>query len=483
MNRITTLRTIYSTLFLLVTIAAHSQSPVKTFEKTFGGTGYDEGHFISATDNGGYIITGLSESFDDTLGSTYLIETDSLGEMNWFTTKGGNDLDGGNSVIQTTDGGYFVTNHTESFGAGDCDAYIFKTDNAGNELWSTTYGDIYDDIGHQGIQTTDGGFAITGVSVTDLNPLGNALLGRYNSGGELTWINFYGDSGVDITERLLETQDGGFILAGMTSAPASGPEDILVVKTDNSGNLEWSKNFGGDSYEEAYGLAATADGGFVVSGFTSSFGAGAADAWLLKINEEGILQWSQTYGGAGEDRAYAVAETFDGGFILTGLTGSFGDTLNDLFMLRTDALGNQLWIKTFGGDKADEGRWVLACDDGGYAAIGTTRSKGNGDADVYFVKTDDAGNITATELPESASSTIQINPNPFSSFFTIRQESKIQAIDFALYDVTGKLIQEQLNLTSATTQIQRRNLQSGIYFYKIFDQHQTLLSTGKIIAR
>lgn len=467
---------------LLFSLFAYSQAPIQTFEKTYGGSNLDEGHFFSVTSDGGYIITGLSESFGDSLGNTYLIKTNSNGEEQWHTISGGDELDGGNSVFQTADGGYFITNHTESYGAGDCDSYIFKTDENGNMVWSNTYGDIYDDAGYEGIQTIDGGYAVTGLTVTDDDMQGNTFLAKYTAAGETEWVKTFGDSGIDLSERMLQTPDGGFLLAGMTTFPSNGPEDIAVIKTDAAGNLQWSKHFGGDGYEEAYGLAATADGGYVISGFSTSFSTNNDDAYLVKINSDGNLAWSRAYGGTRQDRAYAVAQANDGGFILTGTTASFGDTLSDLLMLKTDVFGNQLWMKSFGGTKKDEGRWVITCADGGYAAIGTTESSGNGNADFYFVKTDDAGNVSATADPAAANSSIDIFPNPFKSSFTIHQSGKQEKINFSLYDVTGKLVEELLNISSAETEIAPCHLTGGIYFYKIFNDEHLLLSAGKLVA-
>ncbi len=477
MTRIVTITLI---TFLLPVICP-AQSTIKTFEKTYGGSGFDEGHFFSLTPDGGFIITGLTKSFGDTLGDTYLIKTDGEGTVTWSAVSGGDSLDGGNSVFQTMDGGYIVTNHTESYGAGDCDALVFKTDATGNQEWSRTYGDIFDDVGYEGIQTMDGGYAITGITETDADRSGNAFLAKYDNAGQTVWIKSYGNWQADVAERLLQTSDGGFILAGMSTFPASGPKDILVIKTDADGNLQWSKNYGGDGFEEAYGRAATVDGGFVVSGFTTSFG-GSEDAYLIKINGDGELQWSRVYGGEKQDRAYAVAQASDGGFILTGCTGSFGDTLNDLLLLKTDSYGNQLWLKTFGGAKRDEGRWVVARPDGGYTAIGTTESMGNGSSDFYLVKTDDEGAITSDETLAGASGMVNISPNPFDSYFMIRQSGTPEELNFSLFDVTGKLIEEQSGITSQEIKVLRNNISSGVYFYEVTDQNHLVLGKGKLIA-
>jgi hypothetical protein len=250
------------------------------------------------------------------------------------------------SVRQTSDGGYIVAGYTLSSGAGSFDAFLVKTNANGNPIWSKTY-DVYHGL-----------------------PFRSS----------------------DYAYSVQQTSDGGYILAGYTSSFMVGP-DIFLIKTDANGNIQWSKTYGGASYDYAHSVRQTSDGGYIVAGYTNSFGASSFEIFLIKTDANGNIIWAKTYGGTYWDEASSVQQTLDGGYIVAGFTPSFGAGGWDIFLIKTDANGNIIWAKTYGGTDDDRASYVQQTSDSGYIVAGRTASFGAGLSDVFLVKTDANGNM------------------------------------------------------------------------------------------
>jgi hypothetical protein len=356
------------------------------WEKTFGGEDGDYGYSVQQTTDGGYIITGSTSSFGNGQSDVYLIKTDENGNEQWSKTFGGEDGDYGHSVQQTTDGGYIITGSTTSFVNGSWDVYLIKTDENGNEQWSQTFGGEDYDGGYSVKQTNDGDYILCS---------DNGLLLKTNENGNEQWSQTY----VGIEGRSVQqTTDGGYIITGGTSSFGNGGFDIYLIKTDGYGNELWSQTFGDENFEVGYSVQQTTDGGYIITGVTNSFGNGQSDVYLIKTDENGNEQWSKTFGGEDGDYGYSVQQTTDGGYIITGSTSSFGNGEYDVYLIKTDENGNELWSQTIGveGD-GDYGRSVQQTNDGGYIITGFTYSFGNGGNDIYLIKTDGYGNILPYE--------------------------------------------------------------------------------------
>jgi hypothetical protein len=209
----------------------------------------------------------------------------------------------------------------------------------------------------------------------------------------MLWNKTYGGTSQDWPWSLVQTWDGGYALAGSTRSFGAGSDDFWLVKTDANGNVQWNKTYGGTGWDYAYALVQMADGGYALAGGTYSSGAGYDDFWLVKTDANGNMQWNKTYGGTGWDCATALVQTGDGGYALTGSTTSFGSGSNDFWLVKTDASGNMLWNKTYGGTGDDVAWSLVQTWDGGYALAGITGSFGAGGQDFWLVKTDASGNI------------------------------------------------------------------------------------------
>ncbi len=211
------------------------------------------------------------------------------------------------------------------------------------------------------------------------------------------WSQTYGGSGDDEAYSLVQTRDGGYALAGYTNSFGAGSYDFWLIKTNSSGNMQWSQTYGGTGDDEAYSVVQSNDTGYAVAGSTDSYGAGETDAWLVKTDSSGNMQWNHTYGGRAQDGAYSVVQTIDGGYALAGYTNSFGAGSYDFWLVKTDSSGNMMWNKTYGGSGDDEAGCVIQTSDGGFALAGYTNSFGAGSYDFWLVKTDSFGGITVEQ--------------------------------------------------------------------------------------
>jgi len=316
----------------------------------------------------------------------------------WEKTFGGGDRDRGKSVQQTTDGGYILVGWTKSFGAGGSDVYLIKTDAFGSKEWTKTFGGSNDDEGHSVQQTSDGGYIITGITKS-LGVSGrDVYLIKTDESGNEEWFKTFGGSTPDIPDcgySVEQTLDGGYIITGYTESYGSGASDVYLIKTDEAGNEQWYKTFGGADYDVAYSVQQTEDGGYIIAGETSSFGEGAIDVYLIKTNGSGNEEWSKTFGGNDLDGAYSVQQTNEGGYIIAGFTASFAIDYVGIYLIKLDASGNEDWIKIYAGSDTNDtyvGHSVHQTIDGGYIVTGFIDTLGTHIYDVYLLKTDEDGN-------------------------------------------------------------------------------------------
>ena len=366
--------------------AADNPPPETEWEKTFGGSSGDEAHSVQQTTDGGYIIAGYTESYGAGGVDAYLIKTDASGNMEWEKTFGGSSWDAAESIQQTVDGGYIMAGYTESYGADSVDAYLIKTDASGNTGWEKTFGGSSWDDAYSVQQTTDGGYIMAGATASYGAGLYDAYLVKTDASGNTEWEKTFGGSSWDYAFSVQQTTDGGYIIAGHTESYGAGGGDAYLIKTDASGNMEWEKTFGGSAYDEAYSVGQTTDGGYIMAGYTCPYGTGPGDFYLVKTDALGNTEWEKTFGGSSDEYAFSVQQTADDGYIITGATASYGAGLYDVYLVKTDASGNMEWEKTIGGSRGDCGYSAQQTTDGGYIIAGDTTSYGAGGGDIYLVK-------------------------------------------------------------------------------------------------
>ncbi len=372
--------------------------PEEEWNKTFGEYLFDAGASVQQTSDGGYIITGYITPIGLLDLDVWLIKTDENGVMQWNKTFGGYSWEFGMSVKQTSDGGYIITGITDSFGAGEGDIWLIKTDENGNMQWDKTFGENEPEMGYSVQQTSDGGYIIAGDTVFGAGGWDIWLI-KTNATGDIEWDKTFGGAEFDVPYSVQQTTDGGYIITGHIQSYGAGKSDVWLIKTNATGDIEWDKTFGGAEWDVGLSAQQTTDGGYIITGSTESFGAGGDDVWLIKTDAGGNLEWDKTFGGSSQDCGRSVQQTADGGYIITGWTGSFGAGGNDFWLIKTDADGNLEWDKTFGGSNYDFGISVQQTTDGGYILTGITESFGAGYEDVWLIKI--KGNNQPPDKPDT----------------------------------------------------------------------------------
>ena len=369
----------------LMSFRPTTSSPVQTGVMTFGGPGMDEGHSVQQTKDGGYIITGSTKSFGAGKQNLWLIKADANGKEMWNKTFGdlGDEEDLGQSVQQTTDGGYIITGQKGTLNPMNFEVWLIKTDASGNKLWDKTFGGSDSDKGNSVQQTSDGGYIITGTATLNLI--------KTDANGNMLWHKY-----LDCLEgtSVQQTIDGGYIIAGYQSAPLYN-SGIRLIKTDANGNEIWSKTFG-EKGNWSGSVQQTIDGGYIITG---TYGSGELkrNLWLIKTDSNGNKLWDRIFYDSNVMICSSGQQTSDGGYVITG-TKEIGDLvaaylggISDIWLIKTDSNGNKLWNKTFEGSNAFGDQAVQQTRDGGYVLTGATKPLEGRSSDVLLIKTDASG--------------------------------------------------------------------------------------------
>jgi hypothetical protein len=379
--------------------------PRLVWAKTFGGQNYDDGMNFEKTSDGGFIISGLTESFGVGDRNVYLVKTDSLGNIQWENNYGGSYLDVGKEAHETTDHGFIVLGSTKSFGNGyNLGAYLLKTESNGDVIWSKIIKKAgYEVTGNSIKQTMDGGYIITGVeqSSIDIN-LVNLHVKKLDNQGNIIWEKTYTDTGKSSGLFINTTNDGGYIVTGARWETLSSPNDAYLLKLDSNGTKEWEKTFGGSGDEAGYSVQQAHDGGYIVAGQTSSTD-GINDIYIFKTDRTGSLQWERTFGGNNVDWARSIKQLSDKSYLISGMNSAGGNGA-EKYLINLNEDGEKIWDSTLG---TGVGYSAMETDDS-YIFLGRTEG-----LDVYFAKlakfTGIASPQTSYTLGEGNSQKIIIN--------------------------------------------------------------------------
>jgi hypothetical protein len=382
-----------------------------TWDKTFGGSREDMGFSIIQTENGGYAVAGYTildrkkrkdtwraklgyiELTEEKKQDFWIIKLDKNGNMEWDEVFGEKGTDIANSIIQTRDGGYAVVGSIWTKYASKQDIWVIKLDENGNIEWGKIFDKDENDIAYSIIQTEDGGYTVAGSAGVRVWGETNCWVIKLDAKGNMEWDNNFGGTGWDEIYSIIQTKDGSFITTGCVWSKGAGRGDVRVAKLNKRGNLVWDKTFGGSENDEAHSIIQTNDGGYAVAGFTVSEDTGDRDFWVIKLDKDGNKVWDKTFGGTSEDWANSIIQTKNGDYIVAGWTKSIGAGKTDVWIVKLDKRGNLVWDKTFGGSENDEAHSIIQTGDGGYVVAGWTKSKGAGNSDVWIIKLDENGNL------------------------------------------------------------------------------------------
>lgn len=388
--------------------------------KSYGGSGDDTARSIVETTDGGFAVLGFSNSTDGDLqgkpnavNDYWLLKTDAAGNVLWSRTYGGSEDDQGQSVIQTSNGGFAVTGYAMS-ADGDAsnnegfhDNWVLRLDGQGVLQWEQSFGFSGHDHSYDLVETPEGGLFFTGfLDITSARADGytekHASLTRHgvgefwgtklNSQDQIEWRTYFGGTNNDRAHAVARAQNGGYVMAGFSESDdfdisdPRGSYDFWVVKVNENGNLAWQHSYGGTEIDIANDIAQTPDGGYIVTGSTISNDGdvhtthGGSDVWVIKIDAQGQLLWESTYGGSGFEAAEAIRPTRDGGYVVVGNSRSSDQDVstnageNDLWIFKIDSRGQLLWEQAFGGTDLEFGFDALETSDGAILVVGETKS-------------------------------------------------------------------------------------------------------------
>ena len=501
---------------LIFNISIFAQAPIIQWQKCFGGTNTDSAHSILQTADGGYIAMGKSRSTDiDAIGNhgqddLLIIKMDYLGTILWKKIYGGSGPEMAGKIQQTSDGGYIIIGSTwsndndVSGNHGNLDVWVIKLDTSGNLTWQKCFGGNNQDTGNSVVQTSDGGYILScntfsnNGQVSGNHGTTDAWIVKLTTSGEIVWQKCFGGSNFDSAVSIQNTTDGGYVFIGNSSSnngDVSGTHsttttDYWVAKISAIGVLQWQKALGGTSDEVATCIRQTSDGGYIISGRTASTNGdvtgfhGWNDYWIVKINSTGTLVWQKTFGGTQEEVAWDVIQTADGGYIVTGYAGSpsgDGDVLFnhstsiptlDIWILRLDATGTILWQKSLGSTGYQESFAIQQTADSGFVVAGGTGGSSNGDVtgflggnlDFWIVKLGDS----ALSNNEFDMQKVTIYPNPVSSTLSISGNIDLQNVN--IFDLQGRLVK---SIAHDFNQIDVADLQNGSYILQYVTASQT----------
>jgi uncharacterized delta-60 repeat protein len=415
-------------------LVQHASAASLYWAKTYGGIGDDNASCIQQTSDGGYVVSGYTDSFGAGEGDFWVLKLDLNGAIEWQKTYGGTGNDQAWCIQQTNDGGYVVAGETDSFGAGLLDIWILKLTSTGSVTWQKTYGGANNDHLRSIQQTSDGGYIVGGDTYSFGAGDVDAWILKLASNGSVIWQKTYGGSGYDWASAVQETSDGGYMVAGDSASFSETGVHVWVFKLNSNGSTAWQKIFERSSGDYAYCIRGTSDGGYIVAGETNGTGLipweRGANIWVLKLNSSGSIDWRHAFAGYNDEWAYSVQQTPDGDYILAGYartwTGgylgapplceytpsvrsssqfrgsaamvrkpnSIAMGYGNYLVLKLNSSGSILWQRAFGGESDNRPFSISQASDGGNVAAGYTKDLGAGGYDTWIVKLGPSGEIS-----------------------------------------------------------------------------------------
>jgi hypothetical protein len=384
-----------STLLLIISLGAFISEvfPQVTWQRVYGGYGISEGHGIQETVDHGFVVVGSTGSFGNGSSDVYVFKLDSLGERQWSTTLGGVSIDQGWAIRVLPSGGYILAGFTDAGPGRGFDGLVVKLDENGAQQWQRTYGTegwdfLYD------IELLVDGYAVVGGTFREGASGEQGWVMRLNEEGDVVWDDVLGNEDGTEARSVIQVGGGSLVVAGAWGMP-DGSKDAFVAKYDLVGNLLWNTVIAEEGDNVCYSAVETSDGGYALGGYSTQ--STRKVMMLAKVSSVGSLQWiNHIDGGSGMWEGRSIREDYGGGLVLSGITTSYGAGEEDFYMARTDDFGNWISGPSFGTAQGDQCWGMALVSDGGYVMVGTTAGSGFAVGAVYVVK--NAGDIIGNPL-------------------------------------------------------------------------------------
>jgi hypothetical protein len=463
------------TVVLLLTVMLTGFTQI-TFERRYGTSRDEKANNVQPISTGGYLLAG-SASDGGTNPDVFLVRTDEWGDTLWTRTYPRTWSSRAQAALEIADGFIIAGFAVTSTGPSRTDILLMKINDQGDTLWTKTYGTSNNEQAFDIKITNDGGYIVCGQS-DEPNGRMNYYLVKTNSMGDSIWTRKHGLPNQEkaYAKAVHQTTEGGYLIAGYVDDYTIGTGNgfIYLVITDSLGLLDTTRVYNFPTKEQIYDAQGISDG-YVIAGHIENIGAGGWDMFLMKTDELGDSLWTCTYGDSMEERGYGVEQTLDGGFILAGMTRSLGAGSSDYYLIRTDNNGDTLWTRTFGGNSHEEAFDVHQTVDGGYAVAGYSYSYTAGWADFFLVKTDGNGYVPIqahNDQPIQNYELFQNYPNPFNASTVISWQFAVSSrIKLSISDISGKAVAVLLNEKQPagfhSIEFDASNLASGIYVYRL----------------
>jgi hypothetical protein len=441
------------------------------FQKTYATTYDKTSRDILPTSDGGYIIAGSTNTTTVTDCDVFVMKTDASGNLLWSKQFGGNKPDYTYAMCETSDGNYFITGYSESFSGGDQDVYLIKMDPSGNLLWQKTYGSWGNDEGREIIHTSDDNYVIVGTMGPATGSLTSqdAFLIKIDLSGTILWQKYYGGSNKEYGNSVKQCSDGGYILTGQTLSWGQNG-DTYIVRTNSSGDTLWTKMHSSPLADEGVWVTVNADDSFAFAIRDSS--SSDVDVRILKLDANGGVVWDKLYGSTDKDTPKSICTTADGGYLVGAISRSFGWVNPDMWLLKLNASGDTLWSRHFGSSDHEHCHKAKEWDNG-YIAVGHSRSYGPGQK-VMFVKMNTSGAIVAGLKENSIADNFNVYPNPTSNG-RINIDLNSGLLKLRLSNALGEVVFERSNtVATKEEEIDLGIHKDGVYLLNIETEKGTV---------
>lgn len=475
---------IYTLVTIVLVFSLHAQPPSKFYTR-FGGNGYDYGYDVKQTLDNGYIIVGSTSSFGKGNTDVYVVKLDSMGQKKWESTYGNYNNEVGKSILQLPDSSYIISGYTNSVGFGGYDIYVIKIDKYGQEEWEKTYGGSDWDFSYNIRMTVDGGYIIVGTTYSYGRGSADGYVIKTDVSGNITWTKTYGGALDDEFKSIIQTTDGGYALAGYTKSYNDSNGDAWIFKLDVNGDSLFSLSQGG-IYEDFYNAVVQLQSGdLYFSGGNKSLNNNTnSRTWNYCINNLNYsMVWDYVDPGTNDEYYYGVSQGLNGTIASCGVTNN-PSTKKDGIL---DMLKNNFTYLNFLShgsiDNDDEFYAIDKTSDKGFVVVGRTRGFNANLDDVFIVKTDSigtiTGNITGIETEKNKEIAITSYPNPTSGVINIEKfDEKLYVAEF--FNLSGETVYNE-RINQDYSQIDISFLDEGVYFLKIRDTENRYVYVRKII--